>query len=215
MAKIPLILRLKKQMHKDVAEAQDLVVKALYDIFPDAVLHGGTAIWRCYNGNRFSEDVDAYIIKEQGKLKEFFEGLKKMGFAVHKKKVSERSIFSSLELNRTIVRFEALFKDAKEKSSLREYETADGNFITVNTLTPEDLIMEKVGAYLKRLKVRDFYDIFFLIRHAEVKEVSGGLKRLVENFKRPVDEKELRVLLIEGIVPGIEKMLDYIKRACK
>jgi len=213
MVKIPLILRLKKHVHRDVAEAQDLIVKALYDIFPDAVLHGGTAIWRCYNGNRFSEDVDAYILKEQEKLKEFFEELKRIGFTVHKKKIGERSVFSSLELNRTIVRFEALFKDAGEKSSLREYETADGNFITINTLTPEDLIMEKVEAYLKRLKVRDFYDIFFLMRYAEVKEVSDRLKRLVENFKSPVDEKELRILIIEGIAPSTEKMLEYIKRA--
>jgi len=215
MAKIPLILRLKKQIHKDVAEAQDLIVKALYDIFPDAVLHGGTAIWRCYNGNRFSEDVDAYILKEQDELKEFFEELKRIGFAVHKKKIGERSIFSSLELNRTIVRFEALFKDAGERSSLGEYETTDGNFITVNTLTPEYLIKEKVEAYLRRLKVRDFYDIFFLIRYAKAEEVSNHLKKLAENFKKPVDEKELRVLITEGIAPSTEKMLDYIKRACK
>ncbi len=215
MVKIPLVLRLKKQIHRNVAEAQDLIVRALYDIFPDAVLHGGTAIWRCYNGNRFSEDVDAYIFKEQGKIKEFFENLKRVGFAVHKKKVSERSIFSTLELNRTIVRFEALFKGASEKSSLREYETADGNFITVNTLSPESLVKEKVDAYLNRAKVRDFYDIFFLIRYAESKEISSYLKKLVENFKKPVDEKELRVLLIEGIIPDTEKMLDYIKRACK
>ena len=215
MVKIPLILRLKKQIHRDVAEAQDLIVKTLYDAFPDAVLHGGTAIWRCYNGNRFSEDVDAYILKEEGKTKEFFEDLKKTGFTVHKKKIGERSIFSSLELNRTMVRFEALFKDAREKSSLREYETADGNFITVNTLTPEDLIREKVEAYINRAKVRDFYDIFFLIRYAETKEISGSLKRLVENFKRPLDESELRLLIIEGIIPDTKKMLDYVKGACK
>lgn len=211
MTKIPLILRLKKQIHRNVAEAQDLIVRALYDVFPDAVLHGGTAIWRCYNGNRFSEDIDAYILKEQDKLKEFFENLKKIGFAVHKKKVSERSIFSTLELNRTIVRFEALFKDASKKSSLREYETADGNLITVNTLSPESLIKEKVDAYLNRLKVRDFYDIFFLIRYAKTEEISSSLKKLAENFKKPVDEKELRVLLTEGITPDTEKMLEYIK----
>ena len=25
------------------------------------VLHGGTAIWRCYAGNRFSDDLDLYV----------------------------------------------------------------------------------------------------------------------------------------------------------
>lgn len=64
MANIPLTLRLKKQAHKKVAEAQDLIVKELYSVFDGAVLHGGTAIWRCYGGNRFSEDVDAYLPRD-------------------------------------------------------------------------------------------------------------------------------------------------------
>ncbi|MBM3309818.1 MAG: hypothetical protein FJY77_06125, partial [Candidatus Altiarchaeales archaeon] len=56
MTNIPLALRLKKQAHKKVAEAQDIIVRELYNVFDNAVLHGGTAIWRCYQGNRFSED---------------------------------------------------------------------------------------------------------------------------------------------------------------
>ncbi|MEM1546291.1 MAG: nucleotidyl transferase AbiEii/AbiGii toxin family protein [Candidatus Methanomethylicia archaeon] len=33
----------------------------IYNSFPEAVIHGGTAIWRCYGSNRFSEDVDVYL----------------------------------------------------------------------------------------------------------------------------------------------------------
>ena len=58
--KIPLALRIKKAQHKEIAEAQDIVVEELYRIFSKAVFHGGTSIWRCYNGNRFSEDIDVY-----------------------------------------------------------------------------------------------------------------------------------------------------------
>ncbi len=191
------------------------MVRTLYDYFDDAVLHGGTAIWRCYNGNRFSEDVDFYIKKDQDKLNAFFEQLEKEGFAVRKKKIGARSVFSTLELNRTVVRFEALLKNQLPKSTLKAYETSDGNFITVNTLAPEELITEKVDAYLNMFKARDFYDIFFLLRHADGKKVSGDLKRLAGGFKKPVDEKEMKVLIIEGIVPGTEKMLDYVKRACE
>lgn len=214
MGRIPFMLRLRKQVHKDIAEAQDSIVKSLYDFFPNAVLHGGTAIWRCYNGNRFSEDVDAYIPNNPSNIDAFFNALEKEGFKIKRKKTIENSLYSLLEFNRTDIRFEALFKT--KKGSLKEYETADGNFITIYTLTPEELIKEKIDAYLKRLKVRDIYDIFFLLRYIkDIKEVSNDIKRLSKNFKMPVDEKELKLLIIEGIVPDMEKMLDYIKRAVK
>jgi len=206
MTKIPLILRVKKQIHKEIVDAQDSVVKAMYEAFPEAVLHGGTAIWRCYEGNRFSEDIDVYILKDQTKITALFASLKKEGFVIMKKKVTANSIFSTLEFNGAVVRFEALFK--KVRGVLKEYETSDGNYITIYTLNPEELIIEKTEAYLKRFKIKDLYDIFFLLRHVrDMNEVSKVLKKLVRSFKKPNDEKELRVLIIEGIVPNTEDML--------
>ena len=208
---IPLILKLKKEEHKRIALAQDLVVEELYKTFNNAVLHGGTAIWRCYQGNRFSEDIDVYIQKENEKINQFFENLQKKGFVILKKKVGENSLYSSLQLDRTLVRFEALFK--KIKGSLKEYTTSEGTLITVYTLTPEELIKEKVDAYLKRKKIRDLYDIFFLLRYVKEKnEIAERLRKLLKNFENPMDEKELKILIFEGLAPKIEEMLNYIKR---
>ncbi len=207
---IPLILKLKKKSHKDVAIAQDLIIQELYKFFNNAVLHGGTGIWRCYKGNRFSEDIDVYIKKDVKRLDLLFKSLEKTGFNIIKKKIEKNSLFSKLKLNRTIIRFEALFK--KKRGSLKEYETADGNFITVYALTPEEFINEKVNAYLKRLKIRDLYDIFFLLRYVDDKnKVRDKLKILVRKFKNPVDEKELKVLILEGLVPTSKEMFEYIK----
>ena len=198
-------------MHKDIAKAQDLMVEELYKVFDRAVLHGGTAIWRCYKGNRFSEDVDTYLPRNVEKIELFFKNLKKRGFTIKKEKIGERSLFSVLQLNRAVVGFEAIFKSVE--GELREYETADGNLIIVYTLLPEELINEKVDTYLKRTKIRDLYDVFFLLRHIRDKvKIKEGLRKLIANFKRPVDEKELKVLIIEGLVPDAEKMLQYIKR---
>lgn len=211
---IPLILRLKKERHKEIARAHDLIIETLYEIFGNAVLHGGTAIWRCYKGNRFSEDVDVYLPKDAKKIEAFFESLKKKGFVIEKKKISENSLFSSLNFNNIIARFEALFK--KVEGIIGEYETADGNIMTVYTLSPEELIKEKVETYLKRAKIRDLYDIFFLLRHIKDKEkINGELKKLVSNFRKPIDEKELKILILEGLVPDTEKMLSYIKSFVK
>ena len=207
---IPLIVRLKKGSHREVARAQDLIVREMVNIIGDSVLHGGTAIWRCYNGNRFSEDIDAYLKKDIGKIEIFFKKLETIGFKIEKKKIGENSIYSNLIINRTAVRFEALFKSVK--GSLKEYETADGNLITIYCLTAEELVNEKADTYLKRMKIRDLYDIFFLLRHVEKpKEVVAKLKLLLDNFKKPIDEKDLKILILEGITPATEAMKEYIE----
>lgn len=206
---IPIILKLKKEIHKNIAGAQDIIVEEIYRVFNDAVLHGGTAIWRCYNGNRFSEDVDVYLTKDVKKLDLLFDNLKKQGFEIEKKKIGENSVYSKLKINRNEVRFEALFK--KVSGSLKEYETAEGNLITVYTLTPEEFIKEKVAAYLKRNKVRDLYDIFFLLRFvSNPDKIRENLNYFVKNFEKPADETEIKVLILSGLVPTAEKMLDYI-----
>lgn len=186
-------------------------MRELYSVFDDAVLHGGTGIWRCYHGNRFSEDIDVYMKKDIKKLNVLFERLKHKGFFIEKKKIGEKSLFSTLKFNRAVVRFEALFK--KADGSLKEYEAIDGNFITVYVLTPEELVNEKADAYLKRLKIRDLYDVFFLLRYvSNDSEVREKLKLLIKAFKSPVDEKELKVLIFEGLAPAAEKMIEYIKK---
>ena len=206
---IPWILKLKKMSHKEIAKAQDVIVEELYKMFNNAVLHGGTAIWRCYRGNRFSEDIDAYIPKDKEQISIFFKNLEKRGLTVEKMKITDNSVYSNMKFNRIYVRFEATFQ--KINGSLKEYETNDGNFITIYTLTPEELIKEKVPTYLKRLKIRDLYDIFFLLRYInDKKQVTDALKSLVMSFKPPVDKEDLKVIILEGIVPTTEKMLEYI-----
>ena len=207
---IPLILRLKKATHKEIAKAQDIIVETMYEIFNDAVIHGGTGIWRCYQGNRFSEDIDVYLSRDIDKINKLFELFKKKGFQIYKKKIGENSIYSTLSNNGVILRFEALFK--KIKGSLKEYEKAEGNFITVYTLTAEELIEEKINTYLKRHKIRDLYDIFFLLRYANKEILKIKLQKFLKEFKRPADEKELKVLILEGVIPSIDEMISYIRR---
>jgi len=211
--KIPLILKLKKTKHKEIALAQDILIEELYNFFNDAILHGGTAIWRCYGGNRFSEDIDVYLRKELKKINSFFDTLRRKGFSIKKEKISRNSLFSVLEFKKSIIRFEALFK--KVKGVLAEYQTADGNVITVLTLTPETLVIEKINAYLKRRKIRDLYDVFYLLRYVNVEKVRGKLKEFLKRFKEPLDKEQLKALIISGLVPTVENMVEYIKRKIK
>ncbi len=205
---IPLQTRLKRETHKKIAYAQDLIVQEVYSILNKAVLHGGTAIWRCYQGKRFSEDLDFYFPNDKSKIELLFENLKKIGFQIKKKKISENSIYSELEFDRTSVRLEATFQNIS--GVIVDYEMSDGTFISIYSLTTEDFLIEKINTYLKRFKVRDLWDIFFLLKSSKISK--KDIEKLINNYKKPIDEDNLKVIIIEGIIPSSDEMLDYIKK---
>ncbi len=165
---IPLNLKLKRKFQRELAYAQDVLVEEIYIFFPKAIIHGGTAIWRCYNGNRFSEDIDVYLEKDKGKIRDFFLSLEKKGFKIIKNRIKENSLYSEVIIGNTSIRFEATFQ--MKKPVFRLYETSESFFINVYTMSPEELIIEKVGAYMQRRKIRDLYDIFFLLNYAKKTE---------------------------------------------
>ncbi len=208
---IPLILRIKRKKHRELAGLQDILIENIYEILPETVLHGGTAIWRCYSGNRFSEDIDVYIERDVKKIEEFFKKLKELGFEIIKKRIKQNSLFSVLRFNTAEIRFEAVFK--KVNSIIKEYETCDESLVNIYTLLPEDLIKEKVSAYISRRKIRDLYDIFFLLRYVkEVEKVKPELKKLIQKFENPVDEKDLKTIILTGITPTKKDIINYIDR---
>jgi len=209
MEKIPLQVRLKREIHRKIAYAQDLIVKEVYFILNKPVLHGGTAIWRCYQGKRFSEDLDFYFQKDN-KIDLLFDRLKKIGFEIKKKKISETSIYSELEFDRILVRLEATFQ--KISGVICDYEMVDGNLISIYSLKIEDFLIEKANTYLKRFKIRDLWDIFFLIKNVQSINKIKEIENLIKNYKKPVDEENLRIIILEGIVPSAEEMIEYIKK---
>ncbi len=212
--KIPLHLKIRRRFHREIAWAQDVIVEVLYSVFPRAVLHGGTAIWRCYGGNRFSEDLDVYLEKRIEKVNQLFDEIKRRGFEIQKRRVKESSLFSTLQLGGARVRLEGLFK--RVGGVLREYETCEGNLLTVYALSPEKLLEEKVEAYLARYKVRDLYDAFFLLRLVEKsKNTVSAVSKMIKGFRTPVDEKELKTVVLYGAVPSAREMFEYMKRWVK
>ena len=127
--RLPLSLWIKKETQRKIAQAQDIIVEEVYAIFEKAILHGGTAIWRCYAGKRFSEDIDFYFPKNKEKIDSIFQSLTNKGFQVLKKKISETSVYSELLFERTSVRLEATF--LKKEAIITDYETLNGRIIAV------------------------------------------------------------------------------------
>ncbi len=123
-------------------------------------------------------------------------------------------MFSKLVFEGTEIRFEAIFK--KTAGIIKEYETIEGILTNVYTFSPEGLIKEKVDTYLNRRKIRDLYDIFFLLKYVkEPFRVNAKISMLLENFKEPVDAAQLKVLILFGAVPTKNEIIDYLKRWMK
>ncbi len=213
---LPLNKKLRKRLHRTIALAQDILVMEVYEAFPSAVIHGGTAIWRCYGSNRFSEDIDVYLPEklEEANFERLLDGLRERTFSIEKFKKTENSMFSKFSFSDTFVRLEAVFKDVKS-SVLKRFEMVDGNYMLINTLMPEEMIKEKILAYIERKKIRDLYDIFFLSKIAKRDKIKKDLLKAVGDFEKPIDEGELKTLIIFGSIPKADYILKEVKEWAK
>ncbi len=211
---LPLENRLKKRAHVQVALLQDELADLVYSIEEKAVLHGGTAIWRCYSGNRFSEDLDFYAPR-QNSLDDLPPKAKERGIEVLKFKKTNSLLYSKFSNGEVTVRLEANFA-SKLRGVVAPFEKVDGSAMQVLTLTPEQLILEKVAAYKSRRLIRDLYDIFHLSGLVkEEQKVAKEVAQLLENLPEPVDEENLRAIVYAGAIPSFSQLEQALKRRWK
>lgn len=194
-----------------LAQLQDEALDVFYAVSPGAVLHGGTAIWRCYAGKRFSEDLDFYSPAVPMSRESFSSEAARRGLAITKFRKTENSIYAKLSDGRTEVSIEASLA-RKKTGILREFEKADGTSTDVYTLAPEELLMEKADAFTNRRLIRDFYDVYFLSGIADMSKAGKWLHTLLKKLPEPVDEKNLRVLVYSGPIPSFSEMVDTVRR---
>jgi hypothetical protein len=214
MTAVPLAAKLKRRAHKSVALAQDILMTEACSVFPEAVLHGGTAIWRCYGGGRFSEDLDFYL-PEAGRsaVERLRRGAVAKGLAELKFKETANALFAKFSFGGTAVSFEAAKRAPSAPSVVKPYEMLDGNLMLVRTLTPESLIVEKAAAYTSRRKVRDLYDVYFLLGLVDDRAaVAGPVGSLLNRYRPPIDEAQLRAIVVVGAVPSAEGMVGELRK---
>jgi len=209
---IPLEKRLKKRLHVGVGRLQDEVMEAAYALDGALVFHGGTAIWRCFSGNRFSEDLDLYS-SHPGKIADgLSEILSSRALTLSKLKRTENLIFAKVTDGGAEVRLE-INTSAKKSGAATRYEKMNGSRMDVLCLTPEELVVEKAAAYKNRRFVRDLYDIYHLSERVEGRpEAKAAVSSLLSSFKPPLDEANLSALVYSGAVPSVPQMLLALRR---
>ncbi|MEM0154725.1 MAG: nucleotidyl transferase AbiEii/AbiGii toxin family protein, partial [Methanothrix sp.] len=164
--------RLKSEKQVAIARLQDIAMESVLVIDKKIVMHGGTAIWRCYNGKRFSFDIDLYASNAEVKVI-----LEKLSWELHKRGAemdypigSERII--TVHNPEALIKLEMLKKPTRIKSVQIEYTKTDGTKMFVNTLSASDFILEKIKAYESRMYIRDLYDIYILVANNEIDKKS-------------------------------------------
>lgn len=194
----------------EIAKMQDTLVTMIYDyVQPDAIMHGGTAIWRCYGGGRFSEDIDIYV--DNTFEKRLYPELRKRNIEVVWKD-EDLPLHMKLSDGSTQVLLEASI--GRYESSSTQYIRADGSSITVTTLSPTELLARKIEAYEGRRYIRDIYDIMHLTNylHKDDTYVISKMKPFLKNIKKPVDEKILRSLIYKGNKKlTFDEMVGYLR----
>lgn len=210
---LPISSLLKRRDELETAQLEDDVISILTNITDKMAMHGGTAIWRCYNGKRFSTDIDVYMWDENFKEK-FVAAVGKIGVKVSK--FREKGItFIHVIKNNTEIKIEPM--NMEKRALLVPYERIDGSKVNILALSPEDLISEKTEAYGNRRAYKDLYDITILLN--SVKD-PDKIKRVLSEFAKDIpvpDESiqsltEFKATVYAGIVPTYTKMADFIKR---
>ena len=210
---LPISSILKRRNELETAQLEDEVVGMLSGITDKLALHGGTAVWRCYGGKRFSKDVDVYVWERDFREK-FLESAKRIGIEVLKFR-EKKLTYIHVRKGDTEIKIEP--NNAEKVSILAPYERVDGSKINILVLSPEDLVTEKIKAYEDRRAYKDIYDITILLNRVKY---AGRIKAILSEFAKKIpfpDENfqsysEFRSIIYAGTAPSYERMSEFIKR---
>ena len=215
---IPLNNRLRKRAQRDVALFQDVLIRVIYEIDAAIEIHGGTVVWRCFGGRRFSKDIDVYLSPNQKRdeLKERIESVaSRYNAKVIKLKETGNRIFMELLLGDIYSEIDINYKKYYKSPVIRQYENLDGTFYDVLTPPVEVLITEKIDAYIDRKSITDLYDMRILVDYADKNKIELQMKKFISAIDEPVELKkeEMRLadLIFEGPVPTFESLVRYIE----
>jgi predicted nucleotidyltransferase component of viral defense system len=211
------------------AKLEDILVQVLYGKYTGLVFHGGTAIWRCYSGNRFSRDLDFYLESGTPKKKmeyyrEFSKFLQDSGFVMKEKGYSNSTdtMHFLVELDKTKMKVDVNFRYKKGK--LVDYVKIDDSKIAVLSLSPLELLNEKIAAYNDKLdnggrfkhpEAHDLYDMGYLVSLIKKPDQTTveKLKALTGKMEKnpPSDIPSLAHLIIRGLPPSFELMVKKLR----
>jgi len=195
----------------------ELVLFSICSEFGDALIFkGGTALYKLYSLNRFSEDLDFTLNKRkfdfEKMARKIILSLERLGI---EGKVKEFSKYRN-EVNIRFIFYGPLYRGSRESMvfvsiniSLRERVLGFEKEIFIPSykeipsfdifvMEPKEILAEKVRAIYSRNKPRDVYDLWFLLKRGEAIDFKliekklkiVGIKFSQKDFLKKIHEKE-------------------------
>lgn len=214
---------------------QHLFLSSLYKS-PDSeklLFKGGTSLRIIYNSPRFSEDLDfsGYNIHRHKIIDDLFIGaistMEKMGIDIN---FNEAKPTTGGYLGIISYQLHDISENMKFEVSLRSVKPLSYQTTTiVNDYSPayvlahlpaEEIVKEKIKAFLFRKKPRDYYDLYFLLRHPELNKCvkKAQLKDVLKNLekeKMSFKIEDLSVLLPHSHAMILKDFKKNLKREIK
>lgn len=222
-------MELRDPAQVEKAKLEDMLIEILYSRYTHLVFHGGTAIWRCYSGNRFSRDLDFYMeAKTSAKKMQEYRAVSKFlqdnGLTVKEKGYNKSNDTMHFVVESAGIKMKVDINFKYKKGTHADYSKIDGSKIVVLSLSPAEILEEKITAYKDKLnndsgfkhpEAHDLYDMWYLvslIKKADPKTVKKmrGLVGEIEN-KPPSDISSLDHMVITGLPPSFELMVKRLK----
>lgn len=202
---------------------------------------GGTALRIIFKSPRFSEDLDFSAINEgtitiseiNQLIDDVLKDIKKEGIECKKilktgtQGETTGGYFAIIKMGmlefESEIRLQISFRSLEETISNTTLIQNDfiASYVTIH-LTESLLVSEKIQALLKRRKPRDFFDLYFILRHPElVKFISPAPKPPIPNLKKQLLEivektenleKELKIFLPVSHHPILKDFKERLKK---
>lgn len=225
---------------------ESILLKGIYQKSDILVFKGGTCLRKAYGLNRFSEDLDFSLIDEkptaeqvQTVLKGGLDSMERSGVAADLKnwkeqkkcflcKVSyEGPLFTGQDVSRGNIEIEVStrppFEPPEWKTIITEYP--DTGTYSIRAMNPGEMIAEKLRTLKQRLKPRDLYDVWFLMKsgfepdieavNRKLNEVGlervDSLKEIIEGYQVTNKEWERDLNVLMDRVPDLTDILDHVK----
>lgn len=190
------------------------------------VFAGGTMLRLCYGLDRYSSDLDFWIIKETNfsemlkKIKKYLGKYYSITDAANKRYSLLLELKAAAYPRRLKIEIRKEIKNIKTVASIAYSKDANIQ-VLVKTVSLTDMMNTKIKAFLDRKEIRDVYDMEFLLKSGvELSAPPDILKSLVKGIEA-LSRNDYKVKLSSLLEPAKRKyfqernfaiLLMYIKR---
>jgi predicted nucleotidyltransferase component of viral defense system len=181
-----------------------------YKLLDKLIFTGGTMLRLCYGLDRYSIDLDFWIVRKTDLLK-LFKLIKNCLLNYYTLKDSadkHNTLLFEIKSANYPNRLKIEIRKAQKKVSVEKsiaYSKSTNRQVLLNTVSLNDMMEAKTDAFLERKEIRDAFDIEFLLKKGIIlKADEKKKKRILETLKllTPKDYKVKLGSIVEQEIRG-------------